>query len=118
VKTYRYKGDRVTVTAGAIVNVDDVKVLSGGLIGVAVTSATAGEEYELAVSGVYELPMNPTLPVSVGADLNWDAVNGYFTPATVSAAGDVNDAGVAWQSVVAGTNTVLVKINAGQGIRV
>lgn len=69
------KGDVVTVTAPAAVSSGDFVVV-GALAGVAATDAAQDAEVEIALKGVFELPVSG---LSQGDVVYWDATPGVLT---------------------------------------
>ncbi|MBX6321994.1 MAG: DUF2190 family protein [Rhodospirillaceae bacterium] len=71
-KTFIQNGDVITVTAptGGVSSGDGVIV--GSLFGVAAFTAAEGENVEIATTGVYELPKDPTAVIAAGAQVAWD----------------------------------------------
>lgn len=67
-------GNVITVTAAAVtLSGDLVKV--GDMIGVAVTGAAIGEAFAVNLKGVYEVPKETGLDISLGDKLYFDATS-------------------------------------------
>ncbi len=71
-KTFIQNGDVITVTAPAGGIASGTGVLVGSLFGVAAFTAAEGEAVEIATTGVYELPKDPTAVIAVGDGVAWD----------------------------------------------
>lgn len=65
------KGDVVTITAPAA-GLSGAGLLIGKLFGVLLADVEAGEEVELALTGVYEQPKTEAQAWTVGAAIYWD----------------------------------------------
>lgn len=78
-QNYKQPGETVTLTApaGGVSSGDGVKI--GQLFVVAANDAAAGEEFEGATVGVFELPKNATQALTEGALVYWDAAAGNVT---------------------------------------
>lgn len=78
-KNYIQPGNVLTVFAptGGITSGDGILV--NALFGVAAYTAAEGEEVEIAVVGVYELPKADTITFAIGAKVYWDTTNGNAT---------------------------------------
>ncbi|MCM0751519.1 hypothetical protein DEA98_09940 [Brucella pseudogrignonensis] len=70
-------GNVITIVAAAAVASGSL-VVAGKIFGIAATSAANGEEFELALGGVYELPKTSAQAWAVGAEIYADA-NGIAT---------------------------------------
>jgi len=70
-KNYVQPGEYITVTAGAAITAGS-GVLTGAMFGIAATDAANGEEVELALTGVFDLPKTASQPWTVGAPIYWD----------------------------------------------
>jgi predicted RecA/RadA family phage recombinase len=71
-KNYVQPGDYLTITAGAPIT-SGSGVLTGAMFGIAATDAANGEEVELAMTGVFDLPKTASQAWTVGAPIYWDA---------------------------------------------
>jgi predicted RecA/RadA family phage recombinase len=103
-KNFIQRGDVMTVTVSADTASGDV-VVAGSLVGVAVASAKDGEECEVSLTGVYELP-KATGSISQGAKVYFVAADKNFT---TTASGNTL-AGYAFKAAANGDATVLVKL--------
>lgn len=71
-------GKSITVTAGGTVASGSFQLV-GAAFGVAATSASTGEEYELHIGDVYELPKATGVALAILALVYWDAAAGKVT---------------------------------------
>lgn len=76
-RNYVQPGNVVPVALSAAVKAGDV-VIVGSLAGIAATSGETGDEVEVSLSGVFELPKG-SVPITQGARLFWDAANKLAT---------------------------------------
>ena len=81
-KTFRQKGDVVTVTAPANV-VSGQGVLVGDLFGAALSDALSGAPVEIAVEGVLGLP-KASGTINEGVRVFWDNTAGRITTTAAS----------------------------------
>jgi len=72
-KNFEQEGDKLTLTATAVVTSGDVVVV-GNIFGVAQNSAAIGEDYVLSIGGVYRLTKVSTEIWSVGDQIYWDPI--------------------------------------------
>jgi len=70
-------GNMLTFTAADTVT-NGQGVLMGALFGIAATDAATGEEFEAAITGVYELP-KAAEEITAGAPVFWDDAEGHVT---------------------------------------
>lgn len=70
-KNFVQEGDTITVTAGGTVASGD-GVLTGTLFGVAQYNATSGQDVEVDVTGVYDLPKASAAVIAQGGAAYWD----------------------------------------------
>lgn len=114
------RGEIITVTAAAAISSGQI-VTVGNLVGVAMTDAAIGEQVEVAISEVYNLPkldaavitqgMRVALDVSAGT--NGEVDDDAITPA----AGDITTFGVAFEAKGATTGeTIAVLLTPGTGV--
>ena len=75
---YKQHGDAIDYTPTADVAAGDV-VVFGNLVGVAKLDIKAGELGALAVTGVFDFPMEAGCTLSEGYDAYWNASNGEVT---------------------------------------
>jgi predicted RecA/RadA family phage recombinase len=76
-KNYVQKGDVLTFTASGPVTAG-AGILQGDLFGVAATDAATGEQFEAALTGVFELP-KVGAAVTQGARAYWSAGDSSVT---------------------------------------
>lgn len=98
-------GKVITIVAAAAVSSGSL-VVAGKIFGIAATSAAIGEEFELALGGVYELPKTSAQAWAVGAEIYADA-NGIAT--TVST--DNTKIGVAVEAAANPSGVGRVRLN-------
>lgn len=77
-KNYIESGDALTIPAPAAVKSGGVVVI-GALIGIAAADAASGEDVAVATRGVFDLPKEAALAISLGAPVFWDATAGAVT---------------------------------------
>lgn len=92
-------GSRVTITAGSDIQSGD-GVLQGALFGVAGADIASGDEGEIMVEGVFELPKAGSQAWTVGARVYWDNGNSRCT----TAASGNTLIGVAYDAVGSGAD--------------
>lgn len=77
-KNFVQQGAVISATAPAnLLSGDGVQI--GSMFGVASTDAASGKKVELAVVGVFKLPVKAADTVNPGTELFWDAGNGEAT---------------------------------------
>lgn len=111
-KNYVQPGDVLTLVAGAGGVVSGAFKVIGALFGVVATSAAEGEEYELAIGGVYELPKTAAQAWTVGALIYWDAGNSVMT----STAGTNLPVGIAAAAAANPSGSGQVRLNSSFGL--
>ena len=99
-KNFIAVGNTLTITASADVASGD-GVLVGSLFGVAAWGAASGEQVEINLGGVYDLPKAPSQAWTVGARVYWDAANARCTTAAAS-------------NTLIGAATIAVSAGAGE----
>lgn len=104
-RNYVQPGDTITIPAPeAVISGQPIQV--GALFGIASTTALAGSDVALGVTGVYELPKEPTTDVlAVGDAVEWDAGAGH-----VVALDSGNRVGVVVAGAAATNPTVRVRL--------
>lgn len=107
-KNFRQPGKIITVVATAAV-VSGRMYQVGGLIGVATGSAAIGEEYELALLGVYRFAKDSGLVLAQGDAVDWENSS---SSVVADAAGDF-DAGIVSKAAGAGETEVEVLLPLG-----
>ncbi len=107
-KNFVQKGDMVTVVApaGGVTSGDGV--LIGTLFGVAVRDAAAGENVDIAVSGVFDLPKVAAQTHAVGEAVGWDPATDEVND---TIAGAVIEIGKVLVAAGAATTSVRVRLN-------
>lgn len=113
---YHQNGRRITADPGATV-VSGQMVRIGSILGIATVDGVSGTDMEFAVEGVWDLPKLDAAVIAQGDYVDFDSSQGEIDDnAMTPAAGDLSDAGVAWEGKGATTGeTILVKINAFAG---
>lgn len=105
-KNFVQPGDVITVTASGDVASGSFQIV-GIMFGIAATAAKAGEEYELKIGGVYDLPKTSAQAWTLGAAVYWDADNHVAT----TVATDNTKIGVAAEPAANPTGTGRVRLN-------
>lgn len=80
-KNFIQKGATLTVTAGSTVASGDV-VEQGSFVGVAQIDGESGDEIEVCVEGVWEVPKVSAQAWTQGATVYWDSGAGLATTAS------------------------------------
>lgn len=68
---FKQPGDRITITAGGALT-SNQGLLTNDTFGVVAETVASGEEVEVAVKGVYELPKEAPLVIAQGANVYWN----------------------------------------------
>lgn len=105
-QNYSQPGEVVTLTAAASV-VSGTAYKTGSLIAVACVSASTGESYSAAVTGVFTLPKATGQTWSEGSKLYWDDSGKKFT----TSSGGNTLAGVALAAAGSSDTTGLVRLD-------
>ncbi|MES0027965.1 DUF2190 family protein [Mesorhizobium sp. M0040] len=71
-KNYIQPGHVLTIPAAAVTVSGDV-VVAGSIVGIAAGAAAIGDDLDLALGGVYELPKVSALAIAVGDKVYFDA---------------------------------------------
>lgn len=79
--TYKQRGDSIDYVPNSDVTAGDVVVL-GDLVGVTKLDIKANELGTLALTGVFDFPMESGCTLSEYYDAYWDATNGVVTDIT------------------------------------
>ncbi|MFV0525904.1 MAG: DUF2190 family protein [Acidimicrobiales bacterium] len=84
-KNFVAQGNVITVSTEALLLGDSIiggkgYLLSGGLFGIAtatveVTDIDQGKDCSIAVTGIFDLPKQPSQAWSIGAKIYWDGAN-------------------------------------------
>jgi predicted RecA/RadA family phage recombinase len=106
-KTFMQMGDVVTVTAPGAVKSGDL-VIVGSLIGVAATNADTGEDVEISLVGIFELPKVTHAGIDQGDPVYWAAPGNC----TATGAGNVL-IGVCTETAGSSAPKVRVRLGAG-----
>lgn len=104
-KNYIESGDTLTIPAPEAVTSGGV-VVAGQLIGVAVSTASPGADVAVQTRGVFDLPKEAALAITLGAAVYWDETPGAVT----TTATDNTPLGYATAAAGASAATVRVKI--------
>jgi len=114
-------GRRITVTAGGAI-VSGQPVVVGDIVGVAMTDAANGEDFEVAVSEVHNLPKLDAAVIAQGEKVALDISAGgglgeVDDQSITPAAGDVTNFGIAWEGKGATTGeSIAVLLTPGTGV--
>ena len=101
-------GKNLTVTAPAALTSGDPVMIGGVLFGVAAKTVASGAAVEIATEGVYSLPKDTALAISIGDRLFWDSGNSWLDK---TAAAQVC-VGIAVSAQASADTTVRVKLGA------
>jgi len=105
-KTFIQEGNIVSVTAAANIASGD-GVLVGSIFGVAAADAVAGEEVEIATTGVYELPKLSTAVIAQGGRVAWDDTAKEIVPPGIG----LYPVGTATEAAGSGVTKVKVRLD-------
>lgn len=104
-KNFVQVGDVITATASAGGVTSGIPVLIENAFGVPATSAAAGESYELAIEGVYDIP-KAIGAINAAAAVYYDSSAGNVT----TTAADNAFVGIATEAPLSSAPTVKVKL--------
>lgn len=107
-KNFVQPGLTVTVPAPADVSSGE-GVIVGAMFGIAASDAAEGEDMDLTLVGVFELPKVAAETVNIGASVHWDAAEKLVT--VDDAEGDNLKIGVAVTAAVDPSAYVNVRLN-------
>ena len=93
-KNYLQPGHVLTVAAAAAAVASGQVCVVGTLIGIAASSATQGDPYEVNLTGVYTVPKTTGAAWTQGQPLMWDASTATFAAVGTPATGDITAAGL------------------------
>ncbi|MBN9308727.1 DUF2190 family protein [Devosia sp.] len=110
-KNFIQPGNVLTVTAPAGGVESGAALLVGSLFGIANGNAAEGEDVELSLTGIYELPKVSAQAWTQGAKLYWDNATKLVT--TAAAAGANALIGVAAKAAANPSATGEVRLSAG-----
>lgn len=117
-RTFYNDGDTIVLAAGGAVAVGSVAVI-GTQIGIALNAAAAsGDLVTYAMTGVHKLLAVNGAAFTAGKRASYDlSATAWDDEAMTPATGDVTLACTAWETKTASgsTDTILVKINTGNG---
>lgn len=107
------QGKRITFDPGATVSSGD-PVVVGNLLVVCMTDGVDGTEIEGAIEEVYDLPKLDAAVIAIGEPVDFDLSGGVIDDsAMTSAAGDLENCGIAMETLGATTGaSIKVKLNA------
>ena len=71
-KTFIQPGNIITVTSPVGGTTASQGLLIGGLFGIATSSALQGDDVEIAVTGVYDMPKASATVIAQGNQVAWD----------------------------------------------
>lgn len=106
-KTFIQNGNMITVTAPTGGIASGAGIIVGSLFGVAAFTAAEGESVEIATTGVYELPKDPTAMIALGDRVSWD---GTAKQIKLPAVG-LYPVGIATEAAGSGVATVKVRLD-------
>lgn len=113
-KNYVNDGKTVQITAAAAHTSGDI-IVTKSLVGIAQGDADNAATAILAIEGVYRLPKNTSTAIDLGDLVDYDASADEVTKAITPATGDVQDFGVAMETVASGGAFVNIKLIPGAG---
>ena len=97
-----------TISAGDVVVVND-------LVGIAQEDAVSGETVVLAIEGVFRLIKNSSTAINEGDLVDFDSSVPEVSTGITPAAGDVEDFGIAMETVASAGTRINVKLRPGSG---
>ncbi len=106
-KTFIQNGTMITVTAPAGGIASGAGFIVGSLFGVAAVTAAEGESVEIATTGVYELPKDPTAVIALGDRVSWDDAAKQIKPPAVG----LYPVGIAIEAAGSGVATLKVRLD-------
>jgi len=113
-KNYVAPGNTLTFTAAGTISSGDV-VVTQNVVGIAQEDAVSGETVELLIEGIVRLPKNTSTAITFGERVDWDNSATQVDKAITPAASDVQDFGIATETVLAAATHVNVKLQPGIG---
>lgn len=113
-RTFQRPGLTLTYTAGGTISAGDV-VVTGDIVGIALSDAVSGDEIEISVEGVHEVAKTTGTAWVQGDKIDWDASASEFHLGVTAATGDVEDAGVAALDAASADATGFIKLTPGTG---
>jgi len=113
-KNYVSPGDTIVVTTAAAHTSGDV-VVTNEVVGIAMDDALIAVSAVLAIEGVYRLAKDNGTAINEGDLVDFDASVPEVTKAIVAAAGDVENFGIAMETVVLAGTFINVKLLPGAG---
>ncbi|MCH7882122.1 MAG: DUF2190 family protein [Proteobacteria bacterium] len=113
-KNYVNDGKTVNITAAANHSSGDM-VVTKSLAGVAQGDVDSGDDVVLAIEGVFRFPKNTSTAIDLGDLVDYDDSADEITKAVTPASGDVEDVGIAMETVASAGAFVNVKLIPGGG---
>jgi len=111
---YHQSGDVLDYVAGSAISSGDI-VVSGDIVGVAVSDIASGDTGALCVEGVIEVTKVAGEAWVVGDKLGYDVSATGFDKTFTSAAGDVTTCGVAAKAAGSADVVGYIKLTPGTG---
>jgi predicted RecA/RadA family phage recombinase len=113
-RTYQRPGLTLTYTAGGTISSGDV-VVTGDIVGIALSDAVSGDEIEISIEGVHEVTKEAGTAWVQGDLISWDASESSFEKGPTPATGDVIGCGIAALAAASGDTTGYIKLTPGSG---
>lgn len=115
-KNFTQPGHVLTVAAAAATVLSGQVAIVGTHIGIASNGATAGQPYEVALTGVYTVNKTAGAAWTQGQPLMWDASANSFAAVATPASGDITSAGLtAYVAAASGDTTGQVRFSGVPG---
>ena len=114
-KNFVNMGEKIVITATAA-------ILSGGgvvtnqLFGVAENDIANAAQGVLSIEGVFRLPKNTAVAINEGDLVDWDNSVPHVSKAITPAASDIQDFGIAMETVATAGARINVKLRPGSGV--
>ncbi len=108
------EGKTVQITAGAILVPGEV-VVTDSILGIVQEGVASGAEAVLAIEGVFRLAKNTSTAIAVGELVDFDTSVPEVSTGITPAAGDVEDFGIAMETVGSAGAFINVKLIPGGG---
>ncbi len=113
-KNYVGVGDTMKITAGAAITAGDL-IATNECVGVAQNDAASGASCVMAIEGVFRLAKNTSTAINEGDLVDWDVSAEEVSKGITPAAGDVENFGIAMETVAAAGAYINVKLIPGGG---
>ncbi len=107
-------GETMEITAGATISAGDI-VVTNNVVGIAFEDIANTEKGNVAIEGVYRLPKNTSTAINEGDLVDFDVSVPEVSTGITPAAGDVEDFGVAMETVASAGAFINVKLLPGAG---